>query len=78
MNQGETQQLSIDEWQNVAFEVFWDIVEQHGLPYAVTIFLTTLGVTAVETNTVGECISSMMASSEIMVQNAPCSTTTQH
>jgi hypothetical protein len=78
MDQGATQQLSIDEWQDAALQVFWDIAEQHGLPYAVTIFLTTLGVTAVETGTVGECISSMAASSEIMVQNAPRNPVTQH
>jgi hypothetical protein len=67
----ETLQLSIDEWQDVGIGVFWDIAEQHGLGGAVTVFLTTLGITAVETDTVGQCIASMQGAVEIMLENAP-------
>jgi len=74
----ETPQLSIDEWQDVGLDVFWDIAEQHGLPYAVTIFLTTLGITAVETETVGEYIASMMASAEFMVEQSSVKPAARH
>ena len=70
MEQVETpvEQMDKDTWQDIAFEVFWDIAEQHGFEYAVTAFLTTLGMTALDTNTVGELMGAMQATLECTLE----------
>lgn len=43
--------LNPDEWQEIVMGMFEDIFEQHGLGYAVSMFLAALGQWAVETDT---------------------------
>ena len=80
MEEVETPQLDRDTWQDVADRVFWDIAEQHGLQYAVTAFLTTLGIAAVDTNTVGELMASMEATIQCAIEELASGTvsTTTH
>lgn len=77
MDDSETPQMDKDTWQEIAFDVFWDIASQHGFEYAVTAFLTTLGITAVETNTVGELMGAMNATLECAL-NEQAHSTTKH
>lgn len=63
-----------DEWQEVTFDLFHDIWEQHGIGAAVAAFLTTLGAEAVESDTVGELIASMQSCVEAMVSQGGSAT----
>lgn len=51
--------LNPDEWQDVVMGMFEDIFEQHGLGFAVSTFLATLGQWAVETDTLDQLEMSM-------------------
>lgn len=73
------EQMDKETWQEIAMEVFYDIAEQHGFEYAVTAFLTTLGITAVDTNTVGELMGAMNATLVLALQEqAESGSATKH